>query len=221
MNQSIVKSLNDQDLITSTERFVIQEREIGQVIIWHLQEIQDRRLFLTMGFESLYECLRKHFKMSDSVAYGRIKVLKVLADVPTAGESLKSGELNISNIVLAHSFIEKYQKKTGEELSLEDKVELIENIKSKKTAEVKELLARCNPDVALPHDEIRPITKNHSQMKSTISKELVEKIEYLKSLISHEHINPTHEEILTLALDALIEKVEKKKGIHVPDKKQP
>jgi hypothetical protein len=214
MNQAFVQSLNDQDLIASTEHVVEQERKIFQVVIWHLQEIQERRLYISMNYTSLYECLIKHFKMSDTTAYGRIKVLKILEDVPTVSEALNTGELNISNITLAHSFIEKHQKITGQELSLNDKVELIENLKNKTNSEVKELLARCNQDFALPHDEIRLLTKTHSQMKSTISNELVEKIEYLKSLISHENTNPTHHELLSLAFDALIEKVEKKKGIH-------
>jgi 5-methylcytosine-specific restriction endonuclease McrA len=214
MNQAFVQSLNNQDLIASTEYVVEQERKIVQVVIWHLQEIQERRLYLSMNYTSLYECLIKHFKMSDTTAYGRIKVLKILEDVPTVSEALKTGDLNISNIALAHSYIEKHQKVTGEELSLNDKVELIENLKNKTNSEVKELLARCNQDFALPHYEIRLLTKTHGQMKSTISNELVEKIEHLKSLISHENINPTHEELLNLAFDALIEKVEKKKGIH-------
>jgi hypothetical protein len=220
MNQAFIQSLSDQDLIVSTERVVEQERKIVQVIIWHLQEIQDRQLYISMKYTSLYECLIKHFKMSDTTAYGRIKVLKILAEVPAVGESLKTGELNISNIALAHSFIEKHQKVTGEELSLYDKVELIENLKNKTGSEAKQLLARCNPDAALPHDEIRPLTKTHSQMKSTVSNELVEKIGHLKSLISHENVNPTHEELLELAFDALIEKVEKKKGIHLTNPKR-
>jgi hypothetical protein len=220
MNQTFIQSMSDQDLIASTERVVEQERKIVQVIIWHLQEIQDRQLYISMKYTSLYECLIKHFKMSDTTAYGRIKVLKILAEVPAVSESLKTGALNISNIALAHSFIEKHQKVTGEELSLDDKVELIENLKNKTSAEAKQLLARCNPDFALPYDEIRPLTKTHSQMKSTISNELVEKIEHLKCLISHENINPTHEELLNLAFDALIEKVEKKKGIHQPKPKR-
>ena len=213
MNQISIKSLSDPDLILSTERVVEQERKIVQVLIWHLQEIQDRKLFLSMGFVSLYECLIQHFKMSDTTAYGRIKVLKILEDVPEICESLKTGELNISNIALAHSFIEKHQKITGEELSSTEKVDLIENLKNKTTSEVKELLARCNPDTALPYDEIKILSGSHSQLRSTVSNELVQRIEYLKSLISHENINPTHEELLAMAFDALIEKVEKKKGI--------
>jgi hypothetical protein len=62
MNQAFIQSLSDQDLIASTERVVEQERKIAQVVIWHLQEIQDRQLYISMKFTSLYECLIKHFK---------------------------------------------------------------------------------------------------------------------------------------------------------------
>lgn len=214
LNQGEIKSFSNEDLLLSTERLVEEERKIVQVLIWHLQEIQDRKLYLYLGYDSLYKCLILHFKMSDTTAYSRIKVLKILEEVPEVGESLKSGELNISNIGLAHSFIEKHQKITGEELSRSDKAEIFENLKDKTTTEAKEFFARCNPETALPHDEIKRLTETHSQMRSTISNKLVDKINYLKSLISHEHIHPTHEELLTLAFDALIEKAEKKKGIH-------
>lgn len=214
MNPSSIKLLSDHELIARTEHLVEQERQIVQVLIWHLQEIQDRKLFLAMEYTSMYECLIGHFKMSDTTAYGRIKVLKVMEDIPQVSESLKNGELNISSIALAHSFIEKHQKVTGEELSQNDKVELMESLKNKTTSEVKELLARCNPETALPYDEIRPLTESHSQMRSTVSKELLTKMEYLKSLISHEEIHPTHEELLLKAFDALIEKIEKQKGLY-------
>ena len=214
MNFSDVKLLNDQELIHRTERLVEQERQIVQVLIWHLQEIQDRKLFLAMEYTSMYECLIGHFKMSDTTAYSRIKVLKVMEEIPQVSESLKSGELNISSIALAHSFIERHQKTTGEELSQDDKIELMESLKNKTTSEVKELLARCNPETALPYDEVRPLTESHSQMRSTVTKELLEKMEYLKSLLSHEEIYPSHEDLLSKAFDALIEKVEKKKGLH-------
>ena len=108
MDQAYIKSLSDNELIKSTERVVEQERKIVQVVIWHLQEVQDRKLYLTMEYADMYECLIGHFKMSDTTAYGRLKVLKILEDVPQVSESLKTGELNISNIALAHSFIEKH-----------------------------------------------------------------------------------------------------------------
>jgi HNH endonuclease. len=213
MDQNYIKSLSDKELIKSAEVAVDHELKAAQVVIWHLQEIQKRKLYLTMEFADMYECLIGHFKMSDTTAYGRLKVLKIMEDVPEVSEPLRTGDLNISNLALAHSFMEKHHKKTGEELSADDKRELMGNLMNKSTAEAKEYLARCNPDMALPHDEIRPLTATHSQMKSTISKELVKKIEYLKALISHEHINPTHEELLNMALDAVIEKVEKKKCV--------
>jgi 5-methylcytosine-specific restriction endonuclease McrA len=214
LGQVEIKSLSNEDLLLSTERTIEQERKIVQVLIWHLQEIQDRKLYLSLGYESLYKCLIGQFKMSDTTAYGRIKVLKILEEVPEVSDGIKSGALNISNIALAHSFIEKHQKLTGEELSLDDKLEIFENLKDKTMTEAIEFFARCNPETSLPHDEIRVLTENHSQMRSTLTNKLIEKINYLKSLISHEHINPTHEELLTLAFDAFIEKAEKKRGIH-------
>ena len=71
-----------------------------------------------------------------------------------------------------------------------------------------------DPVSALPVDQVKYLNDTHVQIQATVNKALLEKISYLKSLISHEFINPTYEELLKLALDAAIEKVEKKKGIY-------
>jgi hypothetical protein len=54
---------------------------------------------------------------------------------------------------------------------------------------------------------------------ATLPKDILEKINYLKSLISHKNINPTYEELLSLAFDAAIEKEENKKGLRVKSEK--
>ena len=214
MTKAFVKALNDKNLIHSTETLVKKERSIVECLIWHLEEIQARKLFISMGYASLFECLIKHFKYSETTAYGRLSVLKIIKDVPTVGEALNSGELNITNLTLAQSFIKKQEKENGEKLSLEEKSVLISCLKNKSTQEVKQLFARINPASALPVDQVKYLNDTQVQIQATVNKALLEKISYLKSLISHEHINPTYEVLLNLAFDAAIEKVEKKKGIY-------
>ncbi len=56
------------------------------------------------------------------------------------------------------------------------------------------------------------------QLQITTNKNILQKIEHLKSLISHSNINPSYSEILEMSLDAAIEKIEKKNGIHFKEK---
>ncbi|MNT40010.1 HNH endonuclease [compost metagenome] len=72
----------------------------------------------------------------------------------------------------------------------------------------------------LPPDRVHYLDKDHVQLHVTSKKTILEKIEHLKFLISHENLNPSYDELFNLALDAAIEKVEKKKGLRAPVVKQ-
>jgi hypothetical protein len=218
MNSPTLKTMSDSELIERVEYLVRRERELVECLIWHLQEIQDRKLFIQMGFTSLFECLVRHFKYSEAVAYTRISALKILSAVPQAAEALNSGEVNLTTLSLTQSFIRKQEKDTGEKVPQEQKVQYLNSIKNKSTQEVKQILATIHPARELPIDKIRYLDKDHAQLQVIVCNKLLDKIQKLKELISHENLNPSYNEVLNLALDAAIEKVEKKKGINQPEK---
>jgi hypothetical protein len=214
MNTLNLKTMSDGQLIERVEYLVRRERELVECLIWHLQEIQDRKLYIQMGFTSLFECLVRHFKYSEAVAYSRISALKILAAVPQAAEALNSGEVNLTTLSLTQSFIRKQEKESGTRVSVEEKLQYLQAIKNKSTQEVKQILASIHPVLELPHDKVHYLDKDHVQLQVTVCNKLLDKIEKLKALISHENLNPSYNEILHLALDAAIEKVEKKKGVN-------
>jgi hypothetical protein len=221
MNSANIKFMTDSQLIQRTEYLVRRERKVVECIIWHLQEIQDRKLFIQMKCSSMLECLVKHFKYSETVAYSRIAALRIISEVPTVADGLRSGEINLTNLTLTQSFMRKQEKKSGEVFSIEQKTQYIECIKNKSTAEVKQILATLNPVAALPPDRVHYLDKDHVQLHVTADRGILDKIEHLKSLISHENLNPSYDEIFNMALDAAIEKVEKKKGLRMSVPKQP
>ncbi|WP_413290775.1 HNH endonuclease [Bdellovibrio sp. HCB337] len=212
-----IKSLTDSQLIERTEYLVRRERELVECLITHLQEIQDRKLFIPMGYTSLFECLVKHFKYSESIAYSRISVLRIMKDVPEVTEALQSGELNLTHLSLAQTYIRNQEKKTQEKVTTEEKRELVACLKNTSTKEAKQILAERNPVMELPSDQVRYLDSEHVQIQVTTHKEILEKIERLKSLISHQDVNPSLGEVLDLALTSAIESLEKKKGVHIKE----
>jgi hypothetical protein len=211
MNQEKIKKMTNNQLIKHVEYLVRRERQLVECLILHLQEIQDRKLFLQMGFVSLFECLVKHFKYSESSAYARISVLKILKDVPQVAQELSTGELNLTSLTLVQSFIKKQEKQSGQKISIEEKIKYLATIKNKNTSETKQILAQIDPDIQLPTDQLRYLDSQNVQLQITTNKNILQKIEHLKSLISHSNINPSYSEILEMSLDAAIEKIEKKK----------
>lgn len=213
MNPTNIKNMSDSQLIERVTYLVHRERELVECFIWHLQEIQDRKLYIQMGFTSLFECLVRNFKYSEAVAYSRISALKILTAVPEAAEALNSGEVNLTTLSLTQSFIRKLEKETGEKVSTEQKIQYLHAVKNKSTQEVKQILATISPVLELPIDKIQYLDENHVQLQVTVCKTLLGKIEKLKALISHENLNPSYNEVLQLAFDAALEQIEKKKGL--------
>lgn len=211
--KSDCKTMTDDQLIERVEYLVRRERELVECLIWHLQEIQDRKLFIPMGFTSLFECLVKHFKYSEAIAYSRISALKIINAVPEAAKALGAGKVNVTTLSLTQSFIRKQEKASGEKISLDQKVEYLNSIKNKTVQETKQILARINPVKELPPDKIQYLDADHVQIQMTVTKDILEKIERLKSLISHENVDPSFNELMSVALDNAIDKIEKKKGI--------
>jgi hypothetical protein len=214
-----VMAFNNEELLKSSSLYVQNERQAYEYTNWHFQEVQSRKLYISQGYESLYKMLIGFYKYCETSAYQRVRVINLVEELPVIAEALNAGELSITNLDKAQSFIKAYEKKNNEVLNSKEKLELIENIKNKTTLEVKEYFARLDPETTLPCDQIKYLSENHIQVTWTLEKEILEKINHLKSLISHENISPTNYELLNLALDAAIEKVEKKKGVFENPKK--
>ena len=216
MNSSEIKNLSNQELLQKVTVLVRKERELVEHLLWHLQEVQSRKLYLDMGFTSLYECLVKHFKYSEAVAYSRISALRIINAVPEASHALKAGEVSVTTLSLTQSFIRKQEKQRGAQTSLKEKNQVLELVKNRSTQEVKQTLATLAPVAHLPTDKVQYLSETHLQLQVTLSKATLEKLSKLKSLISHQNIDPTYEELLNLSLDAAILSEQKKRGLLNP-----
>jgi len=214
LTKDIVKAFNDEELLASAGVHVQNERDAYEFTNWHFQEIQSRKLYISCGYDSLYKMLIGFYKYCETSAYQRVRVINLIEEVPVIAESLNLGELNITNLDRAQSFIKAYEKKNNEVLNASEKLELIENIKNKTTKEVKEYFARLDPETTLPPDQMKHLSEKHVQVNWTLEKELLEKLDYLKSLISHEQPNATANDLMKLMLTETIKNVEKKKGIY-------
>jgi hypothetical protein len=214
LTKDIVKSFNNKELLASSEAHVKNERQAYEFTNWHFDEIQSRKLYISCGYESLYKMLVGFYKYCEASAYQRVRVINLIEEVPEIAESLNLGELNITNLDRAQSFIKSYEKKNNEVLNQTEKLELIENIKNKTTKEVKEYFARLDPETTLPPDLVKHLSEKHVQVSWTLEKILLEKLDYLKSLISHEYPLVTANDLMGLMLTETIKNVEKKKGVY-------
>src|SRR3954464_6428039 len=98
--------LLDEDLVhASTVRLVENERVNTEKLLWHLREVEKRRIYLKYDSHSLHHYCTKVLKYSESSATRRVNASRLLADVTEISEKIIDGSVNLSNLSMAQSFI--------------------------------------------------------------------------------------------------------------------
>ena len=129
MNLKNIKSLNDRDLLARTEEIAARERRLTVELLYHLREIDNRRVFCDLKCSSLLEYAVRFLKYSEDQACRRISAMRLMRDLPalaaeSIGEKLESGELTVTNLGLAQSLF-NHERIMGRDLTSEQKIEVI------------------------------------------------------------------------------------------------
>jgi hypothetical protein len=77
-----LKSLSNEVLLQNTQALVAEERKLTTQVLWHLNEIQRRRLYAEHGYGSLFEYTVQCLGYSEAAAGRRIAAMRLLVEVP-------------------------------------------------------------------------------------------------------------------------------------------
>lgn len=178
----MIQQLSDQQLLNKTYLLVEKERQTLEQILEYLQEIQRRRLYADQGHSSLFKFLVKELKYSEGAAVRRIHALKLLEKVPAAKAMIASGELNLTVASQAQVYCKNMQA--------QETKNVLEKVKGKTkdqaTVELLELSRLSQSGTAakakrLNERKVR-VTPDETRVHLTISNELLQKLEQLKSI---------------------------------------
>ena len=154
-----------------------RERQLCHLIIEKLQSVEDQRLYLQLGYNSLFDYLVRGLGYSESAAYLKQSCVRLGREIPEVHQKLSSGELTASSLSMAF--------KTLKTKSTDEKKEILSRMENQPSREVKKILAEINPDPV----PIK-IEKTEYQTKVILRLELTHrqnrKLERLKALKSHQ-----------------------------------
>lgn len=214
-----LKNLTDKILIKNTEALVKRERELLSEILWHLREIDRRRLFCDFGCSSLYQYAIKYLGYSEDQAYRRVNAARLLEALPEIEDKINTGELNLSLLSMAQSFFQAEAKarqaSPGEEqklstkLSREQKIEVLKQLESTSTREAQKIvltLSSAPQKIKYPEKQ-KPVTKELSELNFLADEALLEKINQLKGLLAHSHPHMSLAELVSYLCDLGLQKL--------------
>src|SRR5471030_1772608 len=135
--------VGNQELVAALSVLVQRENHLMSDLLAHLAELDERRLYLDLGFTSLFAYCTEALGFCKSSAGRRIAVARVCRKYPEAFARVARGELQLSVLSLL-----------GPHLNPENAAQLFEACRRKSCEQVEELLAARfpKPDV---RDSIR------------------------------------------------------------------
>ena len=184
-----LKSFSDSVLLEQMKLKVETEKRTTAEIIEFVKEVERRKLFIRLEFNSLFDFMTGYFGYTPGSAQRRIDAARLLRDVPEVKQDLESGELNLMQVSALARAVREKEKTTS--VSIDEKREIVATIKSLDLLKTEATIAKML-DIPIKQKETRRVQQDGSVRREvTFSKEQEELLEQVKSLMSHVNPNPT------------------------------
>ena len=170
------ESLNQKIISLSS-----QERALLREVLEHIAEADRRRLYLTLGYSSLFSYLTEACSYSAGAAQRRIDAARLLNELPEVADKIESGDLNLAQIVILQKGAREKKNVTRD-----TKLKLVKSLQNKNTAESQKLVAL---ELDLEIKEAPRVThqKDDSvRIEVSFTKEEWDLINQARNLMSHE-----------------------------------
>ncbi len=76
-----LKALSNEALLLNAKSLAAEERKLTTSILWHLHEIQKRRLYAERGYGSLFEYAVNELAYTEAADRGEIRAMSLHVDV--------------------------------------------------------------------------------------------------------------------------------------------
>lgn len=145
VRQNPLARLSDSQLIKKLDALVQKERKATLEVIRHITEFDRRKLYLGIGYGSLYDYCTLHLGFSEAAAMRRIQTARCIIDFPEIYRMLENNELNLTGVCMLLGILTESNKK-----------EVFKAVRCKSKRQIEEIVARYKPGKDIK-DRVRPI----------------------------------------------------------------
>ena len=179
-----LKTLNRTDLDLYLKNLVKKEREVLHSILETIREIDSRRMYLEMGFSSLFDYLTIAVGYSNASAQRRIDAARLLAEIPQLGEKIQSGELKLNQISMVQKAARDVAKLKHQKVTSTEKAILLDTIASQTVQQTQKEIASFF-DIPVAQFTTQKVQADESvRIELTLPKEVYEKLQRAQALLS-------------------------------------
>lgn len=179
----ILTHLTDEILIEDTKKLILIERKVLSRLLYHLAEIDRRKLFCDYGFSSLYDYMTRGLKYSESAAMRRIQVARLLVKHPQIENKIETGKLTLTTISQAATLFKNHP------MNKISQSKVLAQIENKSTREVQKDIFEITNVTPYSKDRTQAISVVSYEIKATIDSETHIFIEEYKALTGEQNMN--------------------------------
>lgn len=199
-----LKHLSRTELDSRIRTLAKQERELLHEIIQTINEFDQRRLYLDLGYASLFAYLVEAVGYSAGSAQRRIDAARLLKEVPELGEKIESGSLSLVQVSLVQRASREVYRKSSRKVNREEKQELLAKVCGKNFQEAQKEVNQFFEMPILVEQKQQVQSDESVRIELTLSKDLVEKIKLAQALLSYAVPSQSLVEFLDYVADRVI-----------------
>ena len=231
MNGESLSRMSDAELVGRLKELLREERRLTAAVLAHLGEVEARRLYLPAACSSMYAYCTRVLGMSEDQALKRIQVARAMRRFPVVAAAVEEGRLHLTAVVrIAPHLKDDNVDALVAEASGKSKAEidvLLARLAPKAAVPGRlervvgqEVLVPEPPDGEVVREAPRPagetgrlapLAPERFALQMTIGEATREKLVRAQALLRHRVPSGDLAEVLDLALDALLDRVEARK----------
>ncbi|MDR3606727.1 MAG: hypothetical protein P4M08_05015 [Oligoflexia bacterium] len=200
-------TVSDSILLEKTKSLVREERNLTTSILWHLHEIQKRRLYAEQGYASLFDYCVRALGYSEAAAGRRIAAMRLLVEVPEAETLLRSGAVNLSTLCAVQGFVQRKEEST----SKSEKLKIVIALQGMSRRECEKHLVALCPEAAPPAERERVISATETEIRFVADDALMDKLKRIRDLDAHVNDDPSYLELFHRLADLALKKLDPEK----------
>ena len=170
-----LSSVSDDVLHFNTLSAASNEKSATLILLEHLAEVDQRRLYATLAYFSLWEYVHKGLGYSESQSSERVNAMRVMVQVPQVRAQLEAGNLTLT----ATAKLATHARR--ENLEPAETADLLSQIAGKSSREIERVLVSqsCSPQRP---DRARVITPELTRITMEVDAEFIALVERMKEL---------------------------------------
>ncbi len=228
--------LSDPELIRGLSSAVAQHHAATATLLAYIAETDDRRLYIPAGYPSMYAYCVEELHLSEDAAYKRIRAARTARDFPAVFDAVADGRLSLSAVVLltpcltvgnaaellaaaAHKTRAGIEALIAERFPRSEALGLVTAMPPSACraddqlapGPVESHASQLVPERVPCLSKVTPVAPERFDIHLTVGRSTRDKLQRAQELLGHALPSGDLGEVLDRALDALIERLERRK----------